>query len=366
MPIHFNISERLAGFVENTAQKGEPVSVIFRELLAPEDPLLGIRLENLDRCLFSKIPSLREPSRIGQLVIIINQDLSGIAYVDELPIKVKVKVNRAINKGELVYLKDISEVESVHLGISVPDQAAVVVVNSFLWKRSLFFDFGPLNSDQGPRDYSLEKTLAQQQILLLGLTAAKSSCGKGLMRVNEMRAGLEQLRQLLIGQCTEESLYQELIGHNPWMLGVTYGSLIRHAKMDDKNIPDFTALRAYDQCHDIVELKHPFLKLFRQDGTFTAEFNNSWNQAERYLNFCHRQRAYLSESKGIRFENPRCLLLTGYNLSAFEQREIRAKEEINRLITVISYDQLLAQAQHILNLFLSAGEALAPEAMEVV
>jgi hypothetical protein len=130
--------------------------------------------------------------------------------------------------------------------------------------------------------------------------------------------------------------------------------------VDDKNIPDFTALRAYDQCHDIVELKQPFLALFRADGSFSAEFNDSWNQAERYLDFCQRQRAYLLDQKELRFENPRCLLLTGNDLTSTEIRSIRSKEGFNPLITVLTYDQLFEQARHILNLVATAGDRISP------
>jgi hypothetical protein len=155
---------------------------------------------------------------------------------------------------------------------------------------------------------------------LYGLPTPQPLFDWGNNRIGLMKEGLTHLEHLIEKRCSDESEYQRLIERQPWILGTTYAELIRHQKMDDHNIPDFTALRSYDQCHDIVELKQPFLSLFREDGEPSAEFNAAWNQAERYLDFCDKQRAYLREEKGLKFENPRCILLLGYNLEESAQR----------------------------------------------
>src|SRR5437762_2523438 len=113
MPILFNIEERLAGFVASPAKKGEQVSVIFRELLAPTDTELEQRLEQLHSCLFAKIPGLPEPSGISQLTVVIDSDLSGRAYVNELEIQATVKANKAISKGDPGFVTDIADIESI-------------------------------------------------------------------------------------------------------------------------------------------------------------------------------------------------------------------------------------------------------------
>ena len=362
MAISFHLEERLAGFVGNTAKKGEQVSVIFRELLGPTNPELAQRFEELQNCLFSKIPGFPDPPKIGQLVIVIDRDLNGRAHVDDFKIVAKVKPTQdvTIKKGDPVFVKDIADIDSVDFGISIPEDCAVVVVRSFRWKRSLFFDFGPLLNDVRPRDYAIEKALAQQELVLLGLPTAQPPFGAGQTRVDTMRAAIARLNELLDQECQVESEYQGLLEQNPWMLGASYSAFVRHKKMDDRNIPDFTALRAYDQCHDIVELKQPFLSLFREDGNFTAEFNESWNQAERYLDFCHRERAYLLDQKDLRFENPRCVLLMGNNPSTSQMRSLRTKQAMNPLIVVLTYDQVLDQARHIFELVATAGDQLSP------
>ncbi|MEY2490668.1 MAG: hypothetical protein QOC70_2610 [Verrucomicrobiota bacterium] len=113
MPVSFQIQERLVGFAGDIAKKGEHVSVIFRELLGPTDTGLVDRLDQLHSCLFSKIPGFPDPSLVSQLTIIINPDLSGLAYINELEIRAKVRPNRAVTKGESVFVKDIANIDSV-------------------------------------------------------------------------------------------------------------------------------------------------------------------------------------------------------------------------------------------------------------
>ena len=360
MPIEFQLEERLAGFAAMSVREGEQVAIVFRELLGPHDSQLTDRLEKLHASLFSKITHLPPPSHINDLIVVVNQDLSGMAYINELPLTANVKVARAVEAGQTIFVKDIEGIESVKLGVDVPDDAAVVVVHSADWKRSLFYDFGPLHDNFEGRTYDLEKALGQQYTLLLGLPAQAAEIVTGQARLEGMKQSLNQLVDLLSNQCDDESAYQELLSSAPWMLGASYSAIVRHQQLDDANIPDFTALRAYDQCHDIVELKQPFLRLFRKDGSFTAAFNDAWNQAERYLDFCQRQRVYLRDEKQLRFENPRCILLVGHDLSVPESDAVRAKESASRLITVMTYDQLYRHARHFFEVVFSIEDRTYP------
>jgi Domain of unknown function (DUF4263) len=360
MPIEFQLSERPVGFTMSSARANDEVAIVSRQLLGPLNYELTERLDFLQDCLFSKIPGLPSPARIGDLVVIIHQDLSGLAYCDELPLSVLVKVNRAVKKGETVYLKDISEIDTVKLELTVPGDAALVVVRSFNWKRSLFFDFEPLQQESRARTYNVEKALGNQLALLFGLPSPGAKTQAGLSRIDQMKSNLDLLVDLLAEKNEHESAYQELLTNAPWILGASYSELTRHKKLDDLNIPDFTALRAYDNCRDIIELKQPFLSLFRKNGTFSPDFNDAWNQVERYLDFCQRQRAYLLDAKQLRFENPRCILLIGNNLSTIETNAIRTKESAIRQISVMTYDQLYRNAKHFFDFVLAMADRTYP------
>jgi Shedu protein SduA, C-terminal len=362
MSIAFQLTERLVGFAAATVSGGEPAQVVYRQLVAPsEATLLLDRLERMQGVLFNLIPGLPYPSTIDHVVVIIRPDLSAVAYVNELQITAMIKPKRNLAAGEPVFAGDIEDISSINLGVEVPDDAAVVVLRSSGWRRSLFFDFGPLHEPPVHRDYPLDRALAEQALLLLGLVESGPNIGapEDRTQLTRMQAGVAKLDELLATTCEDEARYQELLESNPWMLGGGYDQVVRHANLDDKRIPDFTGRRCYDLAHDVIEIKQPFLVLFRQDDGFAAPFNDAWNQSEKYLTFCHRQRAYLRDEKGLRFENPRCMLILGHGLTEEQRRAIREKEFLVPSITVWTYDELLRTARHLVELMKTAGQRVA-------
>jgi hypothetical protein len=114
MPIEFKLQERPAGISLNFAVRKELVDVMTTELIGPLDSnLLVTRLEQMQTMVFEKIPNFPSPSQIDHLLVLINHDLSAIAYINELEIKAKIKINRDVEKGEPIYKKDIDDIDSV-------------------------------------------------------------------------------------------------------------------------------------------------------------------------------------------------------------------------------------------------------------
>lgn len=163
--------------------------------------------------------------------------------------------------------------------------------------------------------------------------------------VEELDLAVTTLRGLLDNRDTNEASYQTFLEAHPWFLGAQYEHIQSHRAFDDANIPDFTGTRVRDSARDILEIKQPFLGLFRADGTLSAEFNDAWNQTERYLDFARRESDYLHRQKGLRFETPKCFLLIGYGLSPTQRTEIQRKERMNPAITVLTYDDLMAMGK---------------------
>lgn len=160
---------------------------------------------------------------------------------------------------------------------------------------------------------------------------------------------IKNLETMLLKTINDEREYQDYIKLNPWVLGLLYDKISSHEKLDDKNVPDFTGVRVRDATRDIIEIKSPFLLLFGRENKFRAEFNDSWNQVERYLTFVRHHRQYLYEEKGLSFDNPRCYLIIGYDLTTDQIKKIRDKEEMNPSITVLTYNDLLAMAKSTVN-----------------
>lgn len=157
---------------------------------------------------------------------------------------------------------------------------------------------------------------------------------------NELDVPIHDLRALLDANDPDESKYQELLTQHPWILGLQYSRIQRHEQLDDQNIPDFTGVRVSDKCRDIFEVKPPSMPVCRGDGEFTAPFNAAWNQAERYLNFAHQEADYLRR-KGFRFDNPKCMLICGFNLSKEDVQQIRIKERMNPSLEVLTFNDLI-------------------------
>ena len=163
--------------------------------------------------------------------------------------------------------------------------------------------------------------------------------------LDSLDAAVKQLEYLLENRINDESKYQSLLEENPWMLGAEYKAIHSHRVLDDKNIPDFTGVRVHDKYRDIIEIKPPFLTLFRNsNGEFASDFNTAWNQAERYINFALTESDYLRR-KGLSFENPKCYLLIGYALTDEQRKKIVVKERMNPSIRVLTYEDFLTYAK---------------------
>jgi len=159
-------------------------------------------------------------------------------------------------------------------------------------------------------------------------------------QLSNLREPIRKLESLLASQNNDESKYQELLMQYPWVIGFTYNLVQRHTRLDDKNIPDFTGVRVHDEGRDIIEIKPPFTKMFRENGDFGNEFNEAWNQAERYLDFARQDKDYLAR-KNFKFDNPKCILILGYNLTVNDLARVRTKERLNPAISLRTYNDLL-------------------------
>ena len=166
---------------------------------------------------------------------------------------------------------------------------------------------------------------------------------------------LVELHSLLERREASEATYQSFFNRNPWVLGLQYIRVDSHTALDDANIPDFTGVRATNGTRDIIEIKQPFVPLFCRDGSFRSEFLRAWQQAEDYLEFSIAEARYLNERKGLRFENPHCLLLLGYNLSKDQIGAIRRKERMNPRIRILTYNDVLALGKNTAELAKALG-----------
>ena len=354
MHCNFSLTERFAGFLASDARPGEMASVQVREQLTTDDGALFIsRIEGLHASIFSRIPGLPTPSEISRLLVIIKPNLDAVAYVNELDEIGSVRIGRAVNAGEPVLAKDILDMSELDVGVEIPNDCAFVFVRSLGWQRSLLYDITPILLPPKLRDYNVKVKFAQQALELIRNRPVEAP---KLPKAELMKAALLGLKLLLDNHCEDESRYQEFMQQNPWVLGGHHRGIERHTQLDDQNIPDFTAIRRRDDNRDIIELKQPFLVLFRQDGNFAASFNDAWNQAERYLAFCRQQQQYLVTQKGLHFVNPHCFLIAGAELSPQQIHSIQDKQGHNPAITFLTYENLLSLGEGAIELAAATGQ----------
>lgn len=192
------------------------------------------------------------------------------------------------------------------------------------------------NDQMGPDDFIFVEVEKAKDLL-------KNS--EGPNNISEIDNAVSKLKHLLHSNTDSEKAYQDYLIENPWVLGAQYKIIQSHLSLDDNNIPDLSGVRARDGSRDIIELKQPFLPLLRQDGEFRSHFNDAWNQSERYLDFTRRASDYLFREKHLRFENPHCWLIIGFNLTEQGMEKIRAKERMNPSITILTYNDLVAMAK---------------------
>ena len=121
MPFEVRLTKRPVGYAleDATGIEGQPVKVLTREFLSSEDSDLFIsRLEGLPSYLLSLLakPPNRVnimPSSVNHFLAIIRKDLRTTIYVNELPIRLRIRSARAINVGEAVTNEDIADIDSL-------------------------------------------------------------------------------------------------------------------------------------------------------------------------------------------------------------------------------------------------------------
>ena len=163
MPYSIQIQPLPAGFAVTSARKGENVAICYREFTSSEDGDSFInRLEGIVDPILSKLDALSaiKPSTIDHLIAVIKSDGSAVVYVNELSFLGKVRVRRAVEKGDPVFEDDFIDIDSIRFpGLEIPTDAGVVVLLSKGWRKGLYFDFGPLIPHGSNREHDLERVL---------------------------------------------------------------------------------------------------------------------------------------------------------------------------------------------------------------
>jgi hypothetical protein len=151
--VTFNLSP--LGHCEEAAKEATTVKVCMTAFHSSEDGQEFIqRLEGFPTELLSKLPITHRinPSQVDHIVAVIRRDRTATVYVNELSIILSTMIGRSIKKGERVSKNDIVDIAAMEFdGVTVPDDAGVVVVFSVGWRKGLYYDFSPLHPKEDIR-----------------------------------------------------------------------------------------------------------------------------------------------------------------------------------------------------------------------
>lgn len=164
MPMEITFDRLPAGYVMSVDGSGGNVDVCMREFVSSEDgDKLITRLEGVSDSILSRCPANVKPSSIDHLLAIIRPDKTGLVYINELKFIGLIKPKRSLKKGELVFQRDILDIQRIRIrNVEIPADAGVMMVMSCGWRKGFYYDFLPLHAPGKPqREYDVELLLGK-------------------------------------------------------------------------------------------------------------------------------------------------------------------------------------------------------------
>ena len=161
--VEIDLGNPPAGYALTSAREGENVQLLFREFTSTEDGQYFIqRLEGLTNRLLEQMPSQIRPSQVDHMLVIYNRDGKANVCVNELELRAFAQATRPLQAGENIYKDDLSDIKSLDLGVSIPNDTGFMFLFSVGWRKGLFYDFGPIcGPDAQVRKYDIATVLAQ-------------------------------------------------------------------------------------------------------------------------------------------------------------------------------------------------------------
>jgi hypothetical protein len=186
--------------------------------------------------------------------------------------------------------------------------------------------------------------------LLLGL--------RSIIRYQELRAAVDELRMNLDSGVTDERTYQAWCDQHSWAFGNAYvaSDAIRSIAVGDQVDALLPSVRS--GLRDIIELKRPDMPVLMWDNThrnyyFSQDVTKAIGQCHRYLDVLHYEAARgLRDHPEVVAYHPRATIVIGRS-GDWEQDKQKALHGLNaclNAISVMTYDHLLAQCENALQL----------------
>lgn len=209
---------------------------------------------------------------------------------------------------------------------------------------------------------ALLSVLSQQEILChLGeseLSEELTTALKASIHLREMRAAVAKLRLLLESGESSEQMYQTWCEEHSWAFGNAYVMRDEVRSISPSDNLDLLLPSVIAGYRDIVELKRPDMNVLNYDDAhrnhyFTADVSKAIGQCHRYLDVLHEAAAQgLRDHPEIVAYHPRSIIVIGRSHN-WNNEQLKALHGLNQRlsgITVMTYDQLLAQGERLIDI----------------
>jgi len=240
-----------------------------------------------------------------------------------------------------------------------------------------------IRADQGTADFkgldpvavtaALARVLSRPEIVRHLATAELSDelvvAFRGAIRLSEMRSAVASLRSYLDSGENREPVYQEWCKKHSWAFGNAYVLTDSVRDLSPGDQVDLLMPSVITGFRDLVELKRPDMPVLLYDQAhrnyyFSAEVSKAIGQVHRYLDILHEEAATgLRDHPEIVAYHPRATVVIGRS-NTWEPDQRRALQGLNsRLsgITVMTFDQLLAQGERLIEMLSTEKAGLVEE-----
>ncbi len=199
------------------------------------------------------------------------------------------------------------------------------------------------------------RTPAEQQLLVEAKKDDVKNLYAAVTHAKNKRA-LEDLEKLVADNATE-GLFQSWFQANTWAFGIDYLEVYDTSRIGIHSDSDFIA-KSLDQYADLIELKRPNMPLLLHDPSHddyypSSDLSKVIGQSVHYLHTMESNRSMLQEEDEITVLKPRIKIIAGLT-DQFSDKQKRALRLLNNGlhgIEIISYDQVIARAKKLIELY---------------
>ena len=163
MPYKIELGSPRSGYALTSAREGEMVEVRCFDFKSTEDGQAFIHLlESFANDILTRLPTQTNPSQVDHMLVIYHKDGKADVYLNEIDVSIRARTRNPMPAGSQLTKNDIIDIESLNLGIQVPDDAGFMYVFSVRWRKGLLFDFCPVGIPSSPpREYDVSAALGQ-------------------------------------------------------------------------------------------------------------------------------------------------------------------------------------------------------------